>query len=93
MNKKLPPLEELDQLVQNNTAFPSWDRFRQAMQPEGYDQVYTPTLRTDVGQGDEVQRLRDAVQELGFKVWPEDMEIEIEHDDKEPALDDDALEL
>ena len=76
MKDKLPPLDELNRLVRNNTAFTSWDEYRRAMQPHGYDQVYTPTLRTDVGRGDEVQRLRRATQELGFKVWPDDPEVQ-----------------
>ena len=72
MSDTLPPIKELDALVQNNTAFRSWDTFRQAMQPNGYDQAYTPTLRTDVRNAEEVRRLRAAVQALGFKVWPLD---------------------
>ena len=73
MKTDIPSIEELNRLVDVCTAFKTWDAFRRAMQPEGYDQVYVPTLRTDVGQNTpQVRRLRLATQALGFRVWPAD---------------------
>ena len=67
--------EELDEVVDNTTAFKTLKELVRAMRSnDGYGQKYTPTLRPDhAGPYEEgLHAVRAEAQRLGFRVWPED---------------------
>ena len=66
---------ELDEAVHNTTAFPSFADLVAAMRGrDGYGQKYTPTLRPECHPDfeDALHAVREEVQRLGFRVFPDD---------------------
>ena len=98
MAKKEWSIEELDEVVDNTTAFRSFGALVEAMRGnDGYGQTYTPTLRPEVvGEFEEgLHAVRAEAQRLGFHVFPDDGFYEKRSDIEEigdgyeaPPLDD-----
>ena len=65
-----PDKDELDDAVRTATAISTWDELQKAMAPNGFDQIYKPTLRDDV-HPNETEIIRAACKAFGFDCWPE----------------------
>ena len=70
---------ELDGATNEITAARDWRQFDKMMAPDGIEQVYSPTLRSD-RYPDQAEILRTACEEFGFDYWPpRERELEAQH--------------